>query len=138
MESTGSAIGHFVSDAGNAYIKYLTSWVNIGKELIGGGILDAITKVIEAITNLQNVAVKSGAVKALAEFINDMSGVMKHLTEVPAFQNGTTIVVKSIKGFADQLVETLKFLIDKTPIIDVATTVTVSYTHLTLPTILRV
>lgn len=123
LESTGSAIGHFVSDAGNAYIKYLTSWVNIGKELIGGGILDAITKVIEAITNLQNVAVKSGAVKALAEFINDMSGVMKHLTEVPAFQNGTTIVVKSIKGFADQLVETLKFLIDKTPIIDVATTV---------------
>lgn len=123
LESTGSAIGHFVSDAGNAYIKYLTSWVNIGKELIGGGILDAITKVIEAITNLQKVAVKSGAVKALAEFINDMSGVMKHLTEVPAFQNGTTIVVKSIKGFADQLVETLKFLIDKTPIIDVATTV---------------
>ena len=123
LESTGSAIGHFVSDAGNAYIKYLTSWVNIGKELVGGGILDAITKVIEAITNLQNVAVKSGAVKALAEFINDMSGVMKHLTEVPAFQNGTTIVVKSIKGFADQLVETLKFLIDKTPIIDVATTV---------------
>ena len=123
LESTGSAIGHFVSDAGNAYIKYLTSWVNIGKELVGGGILDAITKVIEAITNLQNVAVKSGAVKALAEFINDMSGVMKHLTEVPAFQNGATIVVKSIKGFADQLVETLKFLIDKTPIIDVATTV---------------
>lgn len=123
FNESGSAIGRFVSDAGNAYIKYLTSWVNIGKELIGGGILDAITKVIEAITNLQNIAVKSGAVKALAEFINDMSGVMKHLTETTSFQNGASTVVKSIKGFADQLVKTLKFLIDKTPIIDVATTV---------------
>lgn len=123
FETTGSAIGRFVSDAGNAYIKYLTSWVNIGKELVGGGILDAITKVIESITNLQNIAVKSGAVKALAEFINDMSDVMKHLTENTSFQNGASTVVKSIKGFADQLVKTLKFLIDKTPIIDVATTV---------------
>lgn len=123
LNESGNAIGRFVSEAGNAYIKYLTSWVNIGKELVGGGILDAITKVIEAITNLQNVAVKSGAVKALAEFINDMSGVMKHLTEVPAFQNGATIVVKSIKGFADQFVQTLRFLIDETPIIDVASKV---------------
>lgn len=123
LNESGSAIGRFVSEAGNAYIKYLTSWVNIGKELVGGGILDAITKVIEAITNLQNIAVNSGAVKALAEFINDMSGVMKHLTEVPAFSNGATTVVKSIKGFADQLVETLKFLIDKTPIIEVASNV---------------
>lgn len=123
FETTGSAIGRFVSESGNAYIKYLTSWVNIGKELVGGGILDAVTKVIEAITNLQNVAVNSGAVKALAEFINDMSGVMKHLTEVPAFSNGATTVVKSIKGFADQLVKTLKFLIDETPIIDVASKV---------------
>lgn len=123
LNESGSAIGRFVSEAGNAYIKYLTSWVNIGKELVGGGILEAITKVIEAITNLQNIAVNSGAVKALAEFINDMSGVMKHLTEVPAFSNGATTVVKSIKGFADQLVETLKFLIDKTPIIEVASNV---------------
>lgn len=123
FETTGSAIGRFVSESGNAYIKYITSWVNIGKELVGGGILDAVTKVIEAITNLQNVAVNSGAVKALAEFINDMSGVMKHLTEVPAFSNGATTVVKSIKGFADQLVKTLKFLIDETPIIDVASKV---------------
>lgn len=123
FETTGSAIGRFVSESGNAYIKYLTSWVNIGKELVGGGILDAVTKVIEAITNLQNVAVNSGAVKALAEFINDMSGVMKHLTEVPALSNGATTVVKSIKGFADQLVKTLKFLIDETPIIDVASKV---------------
>ena len=123
LESTGSAIGHFVSDAGNAYIKYLTSWVNIGKELVGGGILDAITKVIEAITNLQNVAVKSGAVRALAEFIKDMSDTFKHLTEATSFQNGASTVVKSIKGFADQFVQTLRFLIDETPIIDVASKV---------------
>lgn len=123
LNESGNAIGRFVSEAGNAYIKYLTSWVNIGRTLVSGGILDAITSVIEAITNLQEIAVHSGAVRALAEFIKDMSDTFKHLTEATSFQNGASTVVKSIKGFADQFVQTLRFLIDETPIIDVASKV---------------
>nr|DAT86892.1 MAG TPA: bacteriocin [Caudoviricetes sp.] len=123
LNESGNAIGHFVSEAGNAYIKYLTSWVNIGRTLVSGGILDAITSVIEAITNLQEIAVHSGAVRALAEFIKGMSDTFKHLTEATSFQNGASTVVKSIKGFADQFVQTLRFLIDETPIIDVASKV---------------
>lgn len=123
LNESGNAIGRFVSEAGNAYIKYLTSWVNIGRTLVSGGILDAITSVIEAITNLQEIAVHSGAVRALAEFIKDMSDTFKHLTEATSFQNGASTVVKSIKGFADQFVQTLRFLIDKTPIIEVASNV---------------
>lgn len=123
LNESGNAIGRFVSEAGNAYIKYLTSWVNIGRTLVSGGILDAITSVIEAITNLQEIAVHSGAVRALAEFIKDMSDTFKHLTEATSFQNGASTVVKSIKGFADQFVQTLRILIDETPIIDVASKV---------------
>lgn len=123
LNESGNAIGRFVSEAGNAYIKYLTSWINIGRTLVSGGILDAITSVIEAITNLQEIAVHSGAVRALAEFIKDMSDTFKHLTEATSFQNGASTVVKSIKGFADQFVQTLRFLIDETPIIDVASKV---------------
>lgn len=123
FSETGGAIGKFVSEAGNAYIKYLTSWVDIGRELVSGGILDAITSVIEAITNLQKIAVSSGAVKALSEFIKDMSDTFKHLTEATSFKNGASTVVKSIKGFADEFVKTLNFLINKTTVIDTASKV---------------
>ncbi len=120
LNESGSAIGHFVSDAGNAYIKYLTSWVDIGRELVSGGILDAITNTIEVITNLQNLAVSSGAVKGLAEFIKGMSDVLKTLTGDKNNASYATTVVTSIRGFAEELVKTLDFLIKKTPIIEVA------------------
>lgn len=120
FNESGSAIGHFVSDAGNAYIKYLTSWVDIGRELVGGGILDAITNTIEVITNIQNLAVSSGAVKGLAEFIKGMSDVLKTLTGDSKYASYATTVVTSIRGFAEELVKTLDFLIKKTPIIEVA------------------
>lgn len=120
FNESGSAIGRFVSDAGNAYIKYLTSWVDIGRELVGGGILDAITNTIEVITNLQNLAVSSGAVKGLAEFIKGMSDVLKTLTGDSKNASYATTVVTSIRGFAEELVKTLDFLVKKTPIIEVA------------------
>lgn len=120
FNESGSAIGRFVSDAGNAYIKYLTSWVDIGRELVGGGILDAITNTIEVITNLQNLAVSSGAVKGLAEFIKGMSDVLKTLTGDSKYASYATTVVTSIRGFAEELVKTLDFLVKKTPIIEVA------------------
>lgn len=120
FNESGSAIGRFVSDAGNAYIKYLTSWVDIGRELVGGGILDAITNTIEVITNIQNLAVSSGAVKGLAEFLKEMSDVLKTLTGNSKYASYATTVVTSIKGFAEELVKTLDFLIKKTPIIEVA------------------
>lgn len=120
FNESGSAIGRFVSDAGNAYIKYLTSWVDIGRELVGGGILDAITNTIEVITNLQTLAVDSGAVKGLAEFIKGMSDVLKTLTGDSKYASYATTVVTSIRGFAEELVKTLDFLIKKTPIFEVA------------------
>lgn len=120
FNESGSAIGRFVSDAGNAYIKYLTSWVDIGRELVGGGILDAITNTIEVITNIQNLAVSSGAVKGLAEFLKGMSDVLKTLTGDSKYASYATTVVTSIRGFAEELVKTLDFLIKKTPIIEVA------------------
>lgn len=121
FNESGSAIGRFVGEAGNAYIKYLTSWVDIGRELVGGGILDAITNTIEVITNLQNLAVSSGAVKGLAEFIKGMSDVLKTLTGDSKNASYATTVVTSIRGFAEELVKTLDFLVKKTPIIEVAT-----------------
>lgn len=120
FNESGSAIGRFVSDAGNAYIKYLTSWVDIGRELVGGGILDAITNTIEVITNLQTLAVDSGAVKGLAEFLKGMSDVLKTLTGDGKYRSYATTVVTSIRGFAEELVKTLDFLVKKTPIIEVA------------------
>ena len=120
FNESGSAIGRFVGEAGNAYIKYLTSWVDIGRELVGGGILDAITNTIEVITNLQNLAVSSGAVKGLAEFIKGMSDVLKTLTGDSKYASYATTVVTSIRGFAEELVKTLDFLVKKTPIIEVA------------------
>lgn len=120
FNESGSAIGRFVSDAGNAYIKYLTSWVDIGRSLISGGILDAITNTIEVITNLQTLAVDSGAVKGLAEFLKGMSDVLKTLTGDGKYRSYATTVVTSIRGFAEELVKTLDFLVKKTPIIEVA------------------
>lgn len=120
FNESGSAIGRFVGEAGNAYIKYLTSWIDIGRSLISGGILDAITNTIEVITNLQTLAVDSGAVKGLAEFIKGMSDVLKTLTGDDKFRSYGTTVVTSIRGFAEELVKTLDFLVKKTPIIEVA------------------
>lgn len=120
FNESGSAIGRFVGEAGNAYIKYLTSWVDIGRSLISGGILDAITNTIEVITNLQTLAVDSGAVKGLAEFLKGMSDVLKTLTGDGKYRSYATTVVTSIRGFAEELVKTLDFLVKKTPIIEVA------------------
>ena len=120
FNESGSAIGHFVGEAGNAYIKYLTSWIDIGRSLISGGILDAITNTIEVITNLQTLAVDSGAVKGLAEFLKGMSDVLKTLTGDGKYRSYATTVVTSIRGFAEELVKTLDFLVKKTPIIEVA------------------
>lgn len=117
---SGSAIGRFVGEAGNAYIKYLTSWIDIGRSLISEGILDAITNTIEVITNLQTLAVDSGAVKGLAEFLKGMSDVLKTLTGDGKYRSYATTVVTSIRGFAEELVKTLDFLVKKTPIIEVA------------------
>ena len=120
FNESGSAIGRFVGEAGNAYIKYLTSWIDIGRSLISGGILDAITNTIEVITNLQTLAVDSGAVKGLAEFLKGMSDVLKTLTGDGKYRSYATTVVTSIRGFAEELVKTLDFLVKKTPIIEVA------------------
>ena len=120
FNESGSAIGRFVGEAGNAYIKYLTSWIDIGRSLISGGILDAITNTIEVITNLQTLAVDSGAVKGLAEFLKGMSDVLKTLTGGGKYRSYATTVVTSIRGFAEELVKTLDFLVKKTPIIEVA------------------
>lgn len=120
FNESGSAIGRFVGEAGNAYIKYLTSWIDIGRSLISGGILDAITNTIEVITNLQTLAVDSGAVKGLAEFLKSMSDVLKTLTGDGKNRSYATTVVTSIRGFAEELVKTLDFLVKKTPIIEVA------------------
>lgn len=120
FNESGSTIGRFVGEAGNAYIKYLTSWIDIGRSLISGGILDAITNTIEVITNLQTLAVDSGAVKGLAEFLKGMSDVLKTLTGDGKYRSYATTVVTSIRGFAEELVKTLDFLAKKTPIIEVA------------------
>lgn len=123
FNETGSAIGKFVSEAGNAYIKYLTSWVNIGRELVSGGILDAITSVIETITTLQELAVKSGAVKDLAGFLKDFSAELSKIASDDHVTAGATSIVKAIKGFADEFIKTIDFLAKDTNFIPVATKV---------------
>lgn len=123
FEETGSAIGKFVNEAGNSYIRYLTSWVNIGKELVNGGILDAITSVINLMTNLQELAVNSGAVKDLAGFLKDFSNELAKLSISDDVKNGAKSIVKSIKGFADEFIKAIDFLATKTPIIQVASKV---------------
>lgn len=123
FNETGSAIGKFVSEAGSAYIRYLTSWVNIGKELVNGGILDAITSVINLITNLQELAVKSGAVKDLAGFLKDFSAELSTIAKDDNVTAGATSIVKAIKGFADEFIKTIDFIAKDTSFIPVATKV---------------
>ena len=123
FEETGSAIGKFVNEAGNSYIRYLTSWVNIGKELVNGGILDAITSVINLMTNLQELAVNSGAVKDLAGFLKDFSTELAKLSINDDVKDGAKSIVKSIKGFADEFIKAIDFLATKTPIVQVASKV---------------
>lgn len=123
FNETGSAIGKFVSEAGNAYIKYLTSWVNIGREFVSGGILDAITSVIETITTLQELAVKSGAVKDLAGFLKDFSAELSSIARQDYVTEGATSIVKAIKGFADEFIKTIDFIAKDTSFIPVATKV---------------
>lgn len=123
FNETGSAIGKFVNEAGNSYIRYLTSWVNIGKELVNGGILDAITSVINLMTNLQELAVNSGAVKDLAGFLKDFSNELAKLSINDDVKGGAKSIVKSIKGFADEFINAIHFLATSTPIVQVASKV---------------
>lgn len=123
FDETGSAIGKFVNEAGNSYIRYLTSWINIGKELVNGGILDAITSVINLMTNLQELAVNSGAVKDLAGFLKDFSKELAKLSINDDVKDGAKSIVKSIKGFADEFIKAIDFLATKTPIVQVASKV---------------
>lgn len=123
FDETGSAIGKFVNEAGNSYIRYLASWVNIGKELVNGGILDAITSVINLMTNLQELAVNSGAVKDLAGFLKDFSKELAKLSINDDVKDGAKSIVKSIKGFADEFIKAIDFLATKTPIVQVASKV---------------
>lgn len=123
FNETGSAIGKFVNEAGNSYIRYLASWVNIGKELVNGGILDAITSVINLMTNLQELAVNSGAVKDLAGFLKDFSKELAKLSINDDVKDGAKSIVKSIKGFADEFINAIHFLATSTPIISVASKV---------------
>lgn len=123
FDETGSAIGKFVNEVGNSYIRYLTSWINIGKELVNGGILDAITSVINLMTNLQELAVNSGAVKDLAGFLKDFSKELAKLSINDDVKDGAKSIVKSIKGFADEFIKAIDFLATKTPIVQVASKV---------------
>ena len=49
-----------------------------------------------------------------------MSDVLKTLTGDGKYRSYATTVVTSIRGFAEELVKTLDFLVKKTPIIEVA------------------
>ena len=120
FNTTGSSIGKFLGEAGNEYIKFLRSMVDVGKEGINKGFLDGITEVIKMYRNLADLAVSSGAVKLLAESFSRFFKVVNDVITTGANTNALKATVKSLGDFVKQLFDSIQFIGTKTTLIPTA------------------
>lgn len=120
FSTTGSSIGKFLGEAGNEYIKFLRSMVDIGKEGINKGFLDGITEVIKMYRNLADLAVSSGAVKLLSESFSRFFKVVNDVITRGANVNALKSTVSSLGDFVKQLFDSIQFIGTKTNLIPTA------------------
>lgn len=120
FSTTGSSIGKFLGEAGNEYIKFLRSMVDIGKEGINKGFLDGITEVIKMYRNLADLAVSSGAVKLLSESFSRFFKVVNDVITRGANVNALKTTVSSLGDFIKQLFDSIQFIGTKTNLIPTA------------------
>lgn len=114
FSTTGSSIGKFLGEAGNEYIKFLRSIVDIGKEGINKGFLDGITEVIKMYRNLADLAVSSGAVKLLSESFSRFFKVVNDVITRGANADALKSTVSSLGDFVKQLFDSIQFIGTKT------------------------
>lgn len=120
FSTTGSSIGKFLGEAGNEYVKFLRSMVDIGKEGINKGFLDGITEVIKMYRNLADLAVSSGAVKLLSESFSRFFKVVNDVITRGANVNALKTTVSSLGDFVKQLFDSIQFIGTKTNLIPTA------------------
>lgn len=120
FSTTGSSIGKFLGEAGNEYIKFLRSIVDIGKEGINKGFLDGITEVIKMYRNLADLAVSSGAVKLLSESFSRFFKVVNDVITRGANADALKSTVSSLGDFVKQLFDSIQFIGTKTNLIPTA------------------
>lgn len=120
FSTTGISIGKFLGEAGNEYVKFLRSIVDIGKEGINKGFLDGITEVIKMYRNLADLAVSSGAVKLLSESFSRFFKVVNDVITRGANVNALKTTVSSLGDFVKQLFDSIQFIGTKTNLIPTA------------------
>lgn len=120
FSTTGSSIGKFLEEAGNEYIKFLRSMVDIGKEGINKGFLDGITEVIKMYRNLADLAVSSGAIKVLSESFSQFFKVVNDVITRGANKDALKSTVSSLGDFVKQLFDSIQFIGTKTNLIPTA------------------
>lgn len=120
FSTTGSSIGKFLGEAGNEYIKFLRSMVDIGKEGINKGFLDGITEVIKMYRNLADLAVSSGAIKVLSESFSQFFKVVNDVITRGANADALKSTVSSLGDFVKQLFDSIQFIGTKTNLIPTA------------------
>lgn len=120
FSTTGSSIGKFLGEAGNEYLKFLRSMVDIGREGINKGFLDGITEVIKMYRNLADLAVSSGAIKVLSESFSQFFKVVNDVITRGANKDALRATVSSLGDFIKQLFNSIQFIGTKTSLIPTA------------------
>lgn len=120
FSTTGSSIGKFLGEAGNEYLKFLRSMVDVGREGINKGFLDGITEVIKMYRNLADLAVSSGAIKVLSESFSQFFKVVNDVITRGANKDALRATVSSLGDFIKQLFNSIQFIGTKTSLIPTA------------------
>ena len=120
FSTTGSSIGKFLGEAGNEYLKFLRSMVDVGRESINKGFLDGITEVIKMYRNLADLAVSSGAIKVLSESFSQFFKVVNDVITRGANKDALKATVSSLGDFIRQLFNSIQFIGTKTSLIPTA------------------
>ena len=120
FSTTGSSIGKFLGEAGNEYLKFLRSMVDVGREGINKGFLDGITEVIKMYRNLADLAVSSGAIKVLSESFSQFFKVVNDVITRGANKDALITTVSSLGDFIKQLFNSIQFIGTKTSLIPTA------------------
>lgn len=120
FSTTGSSIGKFLGEAGNEYLKFLRSMVDVGREGINKGFLDGITEVIKMYRNLADLAVSSGAIKVLSESFSQFFKVVNDVITRGANKDALRTTVSSLGDFIKQLFNSIQFIGTKTSLIPTA------------------
>lgn len=117
FSTTGISIGKFLGEAGNEYVKFLRSIVDIGKEGVTSGFLDGITEIVKMYRNLADLAVSSGAVRLVSASFSWFFKVVNDVITRGANVSALKQTVNSLGSFVEQLFDSIQFIGTKTNLI---------------------